>query len=697
LDERSQAIIKTAFFTVKPPANGPKKQAKVYPPLEGYLRHLLMVKMEPTESSIGFVSKQLIRCPWADPSKQCGQLICKIMLKTCRKGRYKAIHAIAAVAAKLRRHKPEVCIRLIDAALEELEWSLEHPAFKDQQRTITYARLLGELYCSSLASGQLVIQQLYTFIDFGHEIPEALRQASEKQQSMSTNGGAAEGEQLNVPRSATGISQTIQEDEEMDESELAIKEDTAPAEPVPVAVSRYSKHDPRVPSFFDPPNSVFRIKLVCTLLEVVGKTIVTRNNFPKIEGFLAAFQRYLFTKTMLPAEVEFALLDTFDIIDSQWKKVTKDVGKSKKYDGTASQSQGFPRYPSWLEAHNSTVAVEEAEAIIDNKARARLEHVARDTKSDCDDTVGSDLVHDEDDDDMMEDDDDSTEDALSVSAKDSLADDHSDQLSGDEGGEDGMEVDEESQSGDEDEEDDSDDDDEDDSDDDEGSEEEFDEQAYMQQLEDEAFERELRRLTMDALDKGKAIARGGKVSEHMPTGSQFIKKKSTETTAEGPTMALGGKEGISFQLLKKGNKGKLEAKQFVVPTDTNLALVATKQDDEAARERDMIKARVLQYEAASAEAGPGGNVYLEQEKLQSIRNRPLSMDEIDRNFGTTGGSLRMNDKPKSGPAGRGGPSGTDSFGGRGRGGSFGGRGPGSGRGSGRGRGGRGSSSGRSLV
>lgn len=102
-------------------------------------------------------------------------------------------------------------------------------------------------------------------------------------------------------------------------------------------------------------------------------------------------------------------------------------------------------------------------------------------------------------------------------------------------------------------------------------------------------------------------------------------------------MALGGKAGISFQLLKKGNKGKMEAKQFFVPTDTNLAAVATKQDDAAARERDMIKARVLQYEANSAEASnAGGNVYLEQEKLQVIRNRPLSMEEIDRNLGQVG-------------------------------------------------------------
>jgi regulator of nonsense transcripts 2 len=626
-------------------------------------------------------------------------LICKIMLKACRRGRYKAIQAVASVAAKLRRHKPEVCIRLVDTVLEELQWSIEHPAFKDQQRTLTVARLLGELYCSSLASGQLVIQQLYKFINFGHEIPDALRDASEKQATapadmQSTDAGET-GEQLPVFNSASGAAQAIQEDEEMESAPLETREE-APAEPNPVAVSSHSKHDPRVPTPLDPPNSVFRIKLVCTLFEVVSKTIITRNNLTKIEGFLAAFQRYLFTKTILPTDVEFSLLDTFDMIDSQWKKTTKDTsGKGK---AAAARNLGFPRYITWLEAHNVTVHVEETEAIFDARAKVRLEAVARDANSiDEEGTLSIDDLND--DDDMMDDDDDfSNDDALSTSARDSLNDDQdSAQFSDHEdGGDDRMdEENDDSQSGGSDEDDDSDDDDDDDdSEDDDASEEEFDEQAYMQQLEAEAFERELRRLTMDALEKGKATTRGGKVADNMPTGSQFIKKKSNETVADeaAPSFALGGKEGVKFQLLKKGNKGKVEARQFFVPTDTNLAAVATKQDDEAARERDMIKARVLQYEAESAELQhSGGNVYLEQEKLQVIRNRPLSMEEIDRNFGTTGGNLRSTDKPNS----SGGSGGRTSMGGRSGGRTFtggpggrtymGGRG---GRGRGRGGGGR---------
>lgn len=659
------------MFTVKPPPSGAKKEAKEYTPLEGYLRHLLMVKLQPSDSSVSFVSKQLLRFPWADPSMQCGALVCKIMLKASRVGRYRSIQAIANVAAKLRRQKPEVCIRLLDMIVEELQWSIEHPAFKDQQRTLTVARLLGELYVTSLASGQLILQQLYQFINFGHEIPVSLREASEK----ATASPESASDSLSVLKAASGVSQVILEDEEMEQDDMEAKEEEEEEkqeEVQPVAVSSYSKFDPRVFSVLDPPNSVFRIKLVCVLLEVVAKTLVTRNNIPKMEAFLAAFQRYLFTKTTLPTEVEFALLDTFDIIDSQWRLVLKD--QKKKNTGGADRSQGFRRYRNWLEAHNVTIANEENEASIENRAHARLELLAGNSAVAVE-VNASDLLTD--DDELEEEDYDS--DAMSVDTKDS----DDDSISVEEGdNEDGsQDAEDSSVEGDESDEDSEESDDED-------SEEEFDEEAYTRQLEDEAFEAELRRLTMDALEKGKSASRGGKVSDNMVSGSQFIKKKQSDsTTAPVPNFALGGMEGISFNLLKKGNKGKMEAKQFFVPKDTNLAAVATKQDDEAARERDMIKASVLRYEAESAISD--GNVYLEQEKLQFIRNRPLSMEEIDKNFGTTGGNLINPPTKKTSSVG-----GSQSGGRGGRGYSYG-RGAGNyfGRGGGRGRG----RSGRGLV
>ena len=70
LDERSKALINSAFYMVKPPPVAPKKAAKVYPPLEAYLRNLLLVKLAPADSMVSFVSKGLLRFPWNEPSQQ---------------------------------------------------------------------------------------------------------------------------------------------------------------------------------------------------------------------------------------------------------------------------------------------------------------------------------------------------------------------------------------------------------------------------------------------------------------------------------------------------------------------------------------------------------------------------------------------------------------------------------------------------
>lgn len=666
LDERAQSLLKAALHSVNPPPAGPRKKAKQYPPLETYLRNVFLVELEPSDASVASVSKLLMRLPWTDPSQDCGALVAKLMLKACRKGRYKTIHAIAAVAERIRTQKlaGEVTVRLIDAVLEELRWGLEHPDFRDQQRVLTYARLLGELYNCNQVSGLVIQQQLYDFINLGHDIPPALREASRK--LVASSGVDAETSQLPVYNSATGISQTIQEDEELEESELETKvEDPSDAKPQPVAVSEHSKFDPRVPTPTDPPNSSYRIKLVCTLLEP-ARSIVTRANLPRLKGFLTAFQRYLFVKSTLPVEVEFALLDTFDALDSRWKQVTKGMPSSKE--------DGFPRYASWLDAHNATVALEES-GVGMNTTKVDESEAAMDRAQF---SAGASISDDESNSEFDDD-----ESIRTESDKESVSDTPEGDLVPVEAGtaEQSVRSDDEEEnsefsdgaSEDDDEED-------------------FDEEAYMRQLEEEAFERELRKITMDALEKGKNVSRK-QVAEYMPSASQIstVRKKVVDPTpAETisgvaspiPTsiFALGGKVGINFQMLKKGNKGKVEAKEIVVPVDTNLAQVASRKDEAAIRERDVIKQRVLQYEAESANAEyTGGNVYLEQEKLVKIRNR-LSMEDIDKNFGTNGGNLRQNapDKAKPSvvpthPPGRGSGRGGPGRGGRGGGRNTGGR------------------------
>ncbi len=285
LDERSIAMINSAFFMVNPPPQS-NRPVKEVPPLEAYLRYLLASTLEADDKSVSFVSKQIQRLPWSDPSIDCGGLVCKYMLKACRKGRYKTTKAVASLVANLKRSKPEVPSRVIDVILEDIDWFLENPNFRDNQRTIVCARLFGELYCSGVLPSSIIFEQIDHILNFQHDIPDALRHVSQTE--------------MFAPRGK--VSQTILEDEELEDDDEDDEKENVEPEAVPV--SRYSKYDPRVPCETDPPMSVFRIKLVCTILDAISPQ-VTMSNKSKVDLALASLQRYLFTKTTLPSDGKF--------------------------------------------------------------------------------------------------------------------------------------------------------------------------------------------------------------------------------------------------------------------------------------------------------------------------------------------------------------------------------------------------------
>merc|ERR1711966_150657 len=358
--------------------------------------------------------------------------------------------------------------------------------------------------------------------------------------------------------------------------------------PQVIPVSSLSKYDPRVPSFIDPPTSVFRIKLACTLLETASSHIVTVNNKSKLEFALASLQRYMFTKRSLPTDVEFSFLDLFDTLDSGLKKISFVGGKSKKVP-----SVSFVRYNSWLDAHQFVVAREQIRTLDEARDRVRILAQAGLLGADDASIADGDLLDGDadsvgmsDEEESLEkdrvegnsDDDSVGESVASGEEVDAVNDNESESVSSDDGEEsiNDDEVDE--------------------------LEEAAAEAAYLRQLQDEEFESELRKLTMETLEKGKASARtgtGGKVSSQMPVAPEFISKKQESGNDQShvgdvdSVSPFGGMDGgMAFKLFKRGNKGKHEEVALFVPNSTNLARRATKQDDKVAKERDMLKAKV---------------------------------------------------------------------------------------------------------
>jgi len=623
-DERNTALLNSAFYMVQPPQTNTRKDVKTLSPLEAYLKDLLIVRLGTMDASITFVSKQILRCPWSDLSLDFGSLLVKYLLKTCRKGRYNSVNEVVSLISNLRKTKPEILARTIDTVSEELQYTIENPSIRDQQRAIIYAKLLGEMHCQALVSGAIIFTTLLNLINFDHEIPEGLRMISSDKNTAKSNN-------LLGPLAVTG---TIKEDEEMEEEEL--HSESADNHQAPVAVSVHSKHDPRVPSTNDPDSAVFRIKLICTLLDSSAACLVTNSNISKVERFMAAFQRYLFIKQNLSTDIEFSILDTFDIIDSKLKAVRK----------TSKKTSSLIRYKTWIEAHTVVVADDELESIADEKSTQRLLSQAGVNVDGENGSIG-DVIG-------CDDADESVDDESSLMSHENENIEHGSLNSfsdSEESIDGGQSLDDESEEENEDEvEDEIDDESEDD---DESFEnEELDEvavqEAYSRKLEDEAFEQEIRKLTMEALEKGKNTARtvaSAKVSDTMPSASQFARKKASESNTASPsnsTFALGGESGMAFKLIKRGHKGRVEAKELVVPSDTNLAKIVTKQDHEAAKERDMLKARVLQYEAESAEQSFSNDVYMDQTRFPEVRNNQrLTMEDINRNFGSSKGSVQV--------------------------------------------------------
>jgi hypothetical protein len=55
-------------------------------------------------------------------------------------------------------------------------------------------------------------------------------------------------------------------------------------------------------------------------------------------------------------------------------------------------------------------------------------------------------------------------------------------------------------------------------------------------------------------------------------------------------------QGVAFRMLKKGNKGRLEAQNLVVPTESSLGVQAQRSSRKGAEsDAAIIKAKVLQY------------------------------------------------------------------------------------------------------
>lgn len=91
---------------------------------------------------------------------------------------------------------------------------------------------------------------------------------------------------------------------------------------------------------YDATGDCFRVRLVTTLLDSLGKYFAKGKRRLLMDKYLCFFQRYVLSKTYILMDLEFMLLDTFDSL----------------------RPKNFPKIETLAEANNACRRIRQAEA-----------------------------------------------------------------------------------------------------------------------------------------------------------------------------------------------------------------------------------------------------------------------------------------------------------------------------------------------
>lgn len=164
--------------------------------------------------------------------------------------KYNSIHCVANLLAGLVLYQEDVGIHVVDGVLEDIRLGMEVNQPKFNQRRISSAKFLGELYNYRMVESAVIFRTLYSFTSFG----------------VNSDGS---------------------------------------------------------PSSLDPPEHLFRIRLVCTILDTCGQYFDRGSSKRKLDCFLVYFQRYVWWKKSLevwtkdhpfPIDIDYMISDTLELL-----------------------------------------------------------------------------------------------------------------------------------------------------------------------------------------------------------------------------------------------------------------------------------------------------------------------------------------------------------------------------------------------
>ncbi|XP_066490198.1 regulator of nonsense transcripts 2 isoform X2 [Tiliqua scincoides] len=244
LDARYVTMVENAYYYCNPPP-AEKTVKKKRPPLQEYIRKLLYKDLSKVTTEK--VLRQMRKLPWHDPEVKDYVICCMINIWNVK---YNSIHCVANLLAGLVLYQEDVGIHVVDGVLEDIRLGMEVNQPKFNQRRISSAKFLGELYNYRMVESAVIFRTLYSFTSFG----------------VNPDG---------------------------------------------------------TPSPLDPPEHLFRIRLVCTILDTCGQYFDRGSSKRKLDCFLVYFQRYVWWKKSLdvwtkdhpfPIDIDYMISDTLELL-----------------------------------------------------------------------------------------------------------------------------------------------------------------------------------------------------------------------------------------------------------------------------------------------------------------------------------------------------------------------------------------------
>jgi len=181
-------------------------------------------------------------------------------MKIVKKGRFGQMNRVGALVTYLSQFYPVFAMKVVDTVIEEIETAMEENLFIERQRRISMMKFFGELYNYSLI--EMGIN--YTFLIHCKDM----------------------------------ILKMLY---------FLLDAGNDPNDPV-------YKHIP------DSKDDVFRVSLICTLLETVATHLKKKKYKNVVDKYLVFFQKYILSKSYIPMNVEFHILDVLDNISPDLKK-----------------------------------------------------------------------------------------------------------------------------------------------------------------------------------------------------------------------------------------------------------------------------------------------------------------------------------------------------------------------------------------